>query len=63
MELVFQGSLSDLIGYTDSDWAKDIATRRSTSGYVFNIGSVAISWSSKRQATITLFTCKAEYIN
>ena len=62
MELVFQGTLSDLIGYTDSDWAGDIATRRSTSGYVFNVGSAAISWSSKRQATVALSTCEAEYI-
>ena len=62
MELTFQGTLSDLIGYTDSDWAGDTATRRSTSGYVFNIGSAAISWSSKRQATVALSTCEAEYI-
>ena len=62
MELVFQGTLSDLISYTDSDQAGDIATRRSTSGYMFNVGSVVISWSSKRQATVALSTCKAEYI-
>ena len=62
MELTFQGTLSDLVGYTDSDWAGDQATRRSTSGYVFNVGSAAISWSSKRQATVALSTCEAEYI-
>ena len=62
LQLTFQGPLSDLIGYTDSDWAGDSATRRSTSGYVFNVGSAAISWSSKRQATVALSTCEAEYI-
>lgn len=61
-QLTFQGTLSSLIGYTDSDWAGDTATRRSTSGYVFNVGSAAISWSSKRQATVALSTCEAEYI-
>ena len=29
----------ELIGYTDSDWAGSIDDRKSTSGYVFNMGS------------------------
>ena len=45
-ELVYKGSLEDFIGYTDSDWAGD-STRRSTSNYLFNLGSGAISWFSK----------------
>lgn len=61
-ELVYSGSLSPLVGYTDSDWAGDVVTRRSTSGYTFNLGSGAITWSSKRQPTISLSTCEAEYI-
>jgi hypothetical protein len=62
MELTFRGELSDLTGYTDADWAGDHGTRRSTSGYIFHIGSGAISWSSKRQATVSLSSCEAEYI-
>jgi hypothetical protein len=61
-ELVFKGGTSPLIGYTDADWAGDKSTRRSTSGYIFNIGSGAISWSSKRQPTVALSTCEAEYV-
>ncbi|SLM35631.1 gag polymerase env protein [Lasallia pustulata] len=34
---------------------------RSTSGYLFNIGSGSISWSSKRQPTVSLSSCEAEY--
>lgn len=60
--LTYKGPLQDLIGYTDSDWAGDHDTRRSTSGYIYNLGSGAISWSSKRQATVALSTCEAEYI-
>ena len=41
-ELVYKGSLENLIGYINSDWAGD-STRRSTSGYLFNLGSGAIS--------------------
>jgi Reverse transcriptase (RNA-dependent DNA polymerase) len=62
MSLVFRGELQPLEGYTDSDWAGDQDTRRSTSGYVFNLGSAAISWSSKRQPTVALSTCEAEYV-
>ena len=62
MGLAFRGTLKPLIGYTDADWAGDTQTRRSTSGFLFNIGSGAISWSSKQQPTVSLSTCKAKYI-
>ena len=51
-----------MTGYTDADWAGDRDTRRSTSGFVFNIGSGAISWCSKRQPTVALSTFGAEYM-
>ena len=62
MQLTYSGDLSNLEGYTDADWAGCAATARSTSGYVFNIGSGAISWCSKRQGTVALSTCEAEYV-
>jgi Reverse transcriptase (RNA-dependent DNA polymerase) len=62
MCLVYRGEIQPLEGYTDSDWAGDQDTRRSTSGYVFSLGSAAISWSSKRQPTVALSTCEAEYV-
>ena len=37
-----------LTGYSDSDWAGDIETRKSTSGYLFMLGKGSISWSSKK---------------
>ena len=62
LQLTFKGPLMPLNGYTDADWAGDRDTRRSTSGYVFNVGSGAISWSSKRQPTVALSSCEAEYM-
>lgn len=48
-QLTYRGELAALSGYSDSDWAGDTTTSRSTSGFDFNIGSGAISWSAKRQ--------------
>ena len=52
----------DLQGYTDSDWAGDYRSRRSMSGYLFILGGAAISWSSKRKATVALSNAEAEYM-
>ena len=41
-----------LIGYCDSDWASGPDTRRSTTGYVFNLAGAKISWKSRRQPTV-----------
>ncbi|KAL5748152.1 hypothetical protein ACOSQ2_025449 [Xanthoceras sorbifolium] len=51
-----------LIGYSDSDWRGDANDHKSTSGYVFNIGSGAVSWSSKKQSVVALSSTEAEYI-
>lgn len=48
--------------YSDSDWAGDHATRKSTSGFVFMLNGGPVSWSSKRQATVTLSSTEAEYM-
>ena len=60
LELTYTGELKDLTGFSDADWAGDTSTRRSTGGFVFHIGSAAISWQSKRQPTVSLSSCEAE---
>ena len=62
LKLVYQNSMQIMQGYCDADWGGKIGSR-STSGYVFVLGSGAISWSSKRQATTALSTTEAEYIS
>ena len=37
------------IGYSDSDFAKDEKTRRSSSGYIYLLGKRPISWKSQLQ--------------
>ena len=56
------GDLSP-IGFVDADYAGDVDTRRSTSGYVFTMAGGPVSWSSKRQATVALSTTEAEYMS
>eukprot|EP00253_Pinus_taeda_P019708 PITA_19708 len=47
--------------YSDSDWAGNLDNRRSIAGYAFSIGSGVISWCSKKQSTVALSSCEAEY--
>lgn len=51
-----------LMGYSDSDWAGDKDTSKSTTGYVFSLGSSPISWTSKTQKTVATSSTYAEYI-
>jgi len=56
------GSIPKLEEYSDFDYAADIDTRRSTSGYIFKIMNSPVTWNSKRQATVSLSTTEVEYI-
>ena len=52
----------NFIAYSDADWAGDLDDRKSTSGYLFQIGGGAVSWRSKKQSSVALSTAEAEYI-
>jgi hypothetical protein len=60
--ITYGPSKSGLVGYCDADYAGDIDTRRSTSGYVFVLHGGAITWQSKRQQTVAASTTEAEYM-
>ena len=51
-----------LVGDSDGDWAGDTDDRKSTTGFVFYMGDIAFTWTSKKQPIVTLSTCEAEYI-
>ena len=51
------------LGYVDADWAGDVATRKSTSGYMFVMAGGAISWCSRQQEVVALSSTEAEYIS
>jgi hypothetical protein len=48
--------------YTDSDYAGDRHTYRSTSGYVSFVAGGPASWQSKRQSVVAQSSTEAEYI-
>ncbi|KAH9704345.1 hypothetical protein KPL70_011418 [Citrus sinensis] len=60
--LVYSGDELIPVGYTDSDFMSDKDSRKSTSGYVFTLGSGAISWRSVKQSCIADSTTEAEYV-
>lgn len=51
-----------LIGYSDADYANDVETRKSTTGYCIYFGGAPIAWRCQRQPIITLSTTEAEYV-
>ena len=51
-----------LAGYSDADWVGSVDDRRSTLGGCFYLGNNPVSWMSKKQNFVSLFTAKVEYI-
>uniref|UniRef100_A0A8R7K303 Reverse transcriptase Ty1/copia-type domain-containing protein n=1 Tax=Triticum urartu TaxID=4572 RepID=A0A8R7K303_TRIUA len=58
---LYRSSSRDLLAYSDADWAGCPDTRRSTSGFCVFLGSNLVSWSSKRQHTVSRSSAEAEY--
>ncbi|XP_075091937.1 secreted RxLR effector protein 161-like [Nicotiana tabacum] len=52
----------EVIGYSDSNFAGCIDTRKSTFGYLFQLVEGAISWKSAKQSVITTSTMEAEFV-
>jgi hypothetical protein len=61
--LKFSKTNGQLQGFVDADWANDTTDRRSTTGYIFTLGSAPISWKTRKQQTVALSSCEAEYMS
>ncbi|GJT89632.1 ribonuclease H-like domain-containing protein [Tanacetum coccineum] len=58
---LFSSTTDSLVAYSDADWAGCPTTRRSTSGYCVFLSNNLLSWSSKRQPTLSRSSAEAEY--
>ncbi|KAL0455815.1 UNVERIFIED_CONTAM: Retrovirus-related Pol polyprotein from transposon TNT 1-94 [Sesamum latifolium] len=52
-----------VVGYSDSDFAGCVDSRKSTFGYIFMIASGAVSWRSAKQTLIAASTMEAEFVS
>jgi hypothetical protein len=59
--ITYNGS-AQLQIFCDADFAGDIDTRRSRTGFVGILNSGAIVWNSKLQPTVAVSTCESEYM-
>jgi len=60
--ITYRPPLLRLQAYSDANWAEDMDTRRSTTGYVVMLNNGAIAWKSHRQSTVALSTMESEYM-
>jgi hypothetical protein len=57
-----RGDGVSLVGYTDSDWARCAADRKSTSRCCFSLGSGLVPWFNRKQKSVALSSAEAEYM-
>jgi hypothetical protein len=57
-----KADMSTISGYSDTDWAGCLDTRKSTGGYFILYGNCVIAWKSKLQGNVTRSSTEAEYV-
>jgi hypothetical protein len=58
---ILKHSTLDLYAYSDADWASCSTTRHSITGFCTFLGSNYISWSAKKQPTVSRSRAEAKY--
>lgn len=56
------GKGTELVGYSDSDFAADQDTRRSQLGFIYLLNGGPVSWTSTQQKSVSVSTTEAEYV-
>lgn len=56
-----EGESNKLKRYTNVDWIGDTTNHKSTLGYIFQLGSGPVTWSSCKQPTIAVSSTKIKY--
>lgn len=59
---IYKRDASNLHAYVDADHGGCKDTYRSTTGYTLMLSDAPIAWASKRQTTVAMSTCEAEYV-
>ena len=52
---------TQIVEYSDADWAGSLADRRSTYGYCVFIGGNLVSWKSKKSDVVAISNAEAEF--
>ncbi|XP_073041786.1 secreted RxLR effector protein 161-like [Primulina eburnea] len=53
---------TNLVGFSDADWAGNLDDRKSTTGGCFYLGNNLVSWYSRKQNCMSLSTAESEYV-
>ncbi|KAG7598928.1 Zinc finger CCHC-type [Arabidopsis suecica] len=57
-----RGTEQGLVGYSDSSHNVDEDDGKSTTGHIFYLGDCPITWCTKKQDTVALSSCEAEFM-
>jgi hypothetical protein len=61
MKLCISGKEDGLHGFSDANWAESRNDRKSNSGYLFKYNGGTVSWACRKQQSVALSTCEAEF--
>lgn len=61
--LYYKANDNSIISFSDSDFAGDIDTKKSTSGILLLVNGAPVGWRSSKQTTVATSTTNAEFIS